>query len=235
MNILFVSLGPGDPELITLKGLRALEGCDHIFCPTIKTKAGREISRARDIVLELGIDSSKIELYNLPMSRDRAAALQNYREVSEKAIELFDRGVKVVITAEGDGGFFSSSQYINDMLIAKGYPTKRISGVPAFIDCGTLANIPVVKGDCRLEVIPYVTDIKELEDSLRGDKNVVLMKVSQMESLLKEVMVSNNTHTFHYFENCGFSDLEFYTNRKEEIVNRDFPYFSILIITKKEE
>lgn len=73
----FVSLGPGDPELITLKGLKALQKADIIYCPATRGKLGI-ISRATDILKALGVDESSIHPFILPMSKQRADALNAY-------------------------------------------------------------------------------------------------------------------------------------------------------------
>ena len=51
--VIFVSLGPGEPELITVKGLKALQTADCIFCPETLAKDGNRVSRAADILLQL--------------------------------------------------------------------------------------------------------------------------------------------------------------------------------------
>ena len=69
-KIFGISLGPGDPELITLKALKALNAVDVIFCPGTKSGEGRMKSRALDILRQLEVDETKIRLFQVPMSRD---------------------------------------------------------------------------------------------------------------------------------------------------------------------
>ena len=66
----FVSLGPGDPELITLKGLKTLQKADIIYCPATQGKHGI-ISRATDILKAIEVDESLIHPFILPMSKER--------------------------------------------------------------------------------------------------------------------------------------------------------------------
>ena len=70
----FVSLGPGDPELITLKGLKTLQKADIIYCPATQGKHGI-ISRATDILKAIEVDESLIHPFILPMSKERTDAL----------------------------------------------------------------------------------------------------------------------------------------------------------------
>ena len=80
--IQFVSLGPGEAELITLKGLKALQNADCIFCPETPVRDGHSLSRAADIMLRLDIPANRIRRFSLPMSKQRTDALNAYDQVS---------------------------------------------------------------------------------------------------------------------------------------------------------
>lgn len=232
-TITFASLGPGDPELVTLKSLRLMQASDYVFYPITLQRAGGEISRSGDILKALGIEESKMQGYYLPMSKDRRLAYKAYEDMAERVMLLADQGKSVAITAEGDAGFYSSSQYIKDILTERGYHSERVSGVPAFIDCACLADIHIVSGERALEVIPYIADEERLLSSLRAGKNVVLMKVSQSENIIKKaIMDMPRRYQLHYIENRGIHDKEYYSSVREDILARSFPYFSILIITQ---
>ena len=82
-RIIGVSLGPGDPELITLKGLNALQQADVIFCPATNVAGGETKSRALDILKALPVELTKIQLYQIPMSQSRTEAIVAYDNVFE--------------------------------------------------------------------------------------------------------------------------------------------------------
>ncbi|MFI3281947.1 MAG: precorrin-2 C(20)-methyltransferase [Rikenellaceae bacterium] len=228
--ITFVSLGPGDPELITIKGFKALQTAEIILTPATITRSGEFSSRAKDIVTNLGIETAKIECFNVPMSRNREATLTAYHDVATKAMELSMGGKKVAITAEGDAGFYSSAQYIEENIWAAGGKTIRIAGVPAFVDCARLAQTHIVNQDSSFEVIAHVESPEQLQHAMHQDKSIVLMKISQWEESIKNVIRESHNHTFHYVESCGVEGKEFYTSQKEDILERKFPYFAIIII-----
>ena len=79
--IQFVSLGPGEAELITLKGLKALQNADCIFCPETPVRDGHSLSRAADIMFRLDIPANRIRRFSLPMSKQRTDALNAYDQV----------------------------------------------------------------------------------------------------------------------------------------------------------
>lgn len=226
--VIFVSLGPGDPELITLKGLKALQQVDLIFCPGTEAS-----SRALDILLSLGIGRNKIELFHVPMSKNRSLATLAYKQVAEKIAGYYNKEMRIAVTAEGDAGFYSSAHYISDTLHALEIPTKRIAGVPAFIACGALANIHVVKQKEELTVIPGIVTKESLVEVLNRHNTVVVMKPSQSEDAIKRILQEQGI-LFHYFENIGIVEKEYYTTDYDEIKNRKFPYFSLLIIQKQQ-
>lgn len=236
MSIIFVSLGSGDPELITIKGLKTLQKSDVILCPSTTSSKGVISSRSNDILSALEIEDTKIRLFEVAMVKERTEIIRQYRNVALLASELYSKGLNVAIVAEGDSGFYSSSQYINDDLVAMDIPTKRIEGIPAFISCGALANIHIVKQNEQLIVVPGITTLQELTEYIDIGRSIVIMKPSQCEDIIKQILESTTQNTLiHYFENVGVADKEFYTINKKEIQDRKFPYFSLLIIQQNKE
>ena len=123
----FVSLGPGDPELITLKALRTLREADYIYTPVPVSRKGRHASKAAEMMLSLGIREEQIQLYDLPMSKDRDGALEAYEIVAREACEKqkAEPNARIAIVAEGDCGFYSSSAYIGEHIEQEGFPQSR--------------------------------------------------------------------------------------------------------------
>lgn len=152
--ITFVSLGPGEAELITLKGLKALQAADCIFCPETPARDGRPLSRAADIMLRLDIPAGHIRRFSLPMSKQRTDALNAYDRVYAEALSLHHAGRKVAVVAEGDAGFYSSIHYIYEKLQAAGIPVEQIAGIPAFIAAGARGGLHIASQEERLTVIP---------------------------------------------------------------------------------
>lgn len=230
--IAFVSLGPGEAELITLKGLRILQESDSILCPATAS-AGQEkiVSRAADILHQLDISTDKIKLFPLPMSKDRLLAMQVYDKMYETAAVLYEAGHRVVVVAEGDAGFYSSIHYVYHRLETLQIPVCGIPGIPAFIACGALAGLHVVQQEERLVVIPGNTTAGELTACLCSDLTVVIMKLSRCTNELHRFIAAHPEYYYHYFENAG-TEKEYYTTCQNELQTKAFPYFSLLIIQK---
>ncbi|WP_455640629.1 precorrin-2 C(20)-methyltransferase [Parabacteroides sp.] len=225
----FVSLGPGEPELITVKGLKQLQQADIIYCPATCNKSGNTISRAADIVSALGISNDSIRNFLLPMSKDRTAAWKAYDALYAEAAANYAAGKRIIIVAEGDAGFYSSIQYIYDKFTAAGIAVQRTPGIPAFIAAGALAGLHIVKQEEQIIVIPGTPTAEELSEKISAGYVIVIMKLSQCVEAVHECIRKHPENRFHYFENVG-TEKEYYTADKQIIVEKSFPYFSLMII-----
>ena len=143
--VIFVSLGPGEPDLITLKGLKALQNADCIFCPETRTTNGRTSSRAADILHALDIPDTALSRFALPMNKKREQAFAVYDKVYGEASLLHKENKKVCIVAEGDAGFYSSVHYIYEKLQARNIPVQHIAGIPAFM-CFSISSAVMIPG-----------------------------------------------------------------------------------------
>lgn len=228
-TITFVSLGPGEPELITVKGLKTLQQADQIFCPATLTPSGKQVSRAANILRALEIEEHKIRPFVLPMSKDRQKAIEAYDQLLVDAANSLHKGKKVVIVAEGDAGFYTSIQYIYHQLEKEHIEVKRVPGIPAFIAAGATGGLHIVKQEERLMVIPGTATADELDQFIRQGYNLVIMKLSACIEAVHECIRRHPETHFHYFENVG-TEKEKYISDPEIIAQTNFPYFSLLII-----
>lgn len=225
----FVSLGPGDPELITIKGLKALQQADVIYCPATAGKQGSVLSRAADIIHALEIDEKSLQFFKLPMSKDRTEAWKAYDALFNEASAAYQEGKRVVIVAEGDAGFYSSIQYIYDRFTEAHITAQRIAGIPAFIAAGALAGLHIVKQEEQIVVIPGTATTKELAEKIKAGYVIVIMKLSGCIEAVHSCIHLFPETSFHYFENVG-TDKEYYTSDKKIIESKEYPYFSLMII-----
>ena len=227
-TISFVSLGPGDPELITLKGLRTLREADKIYCPGTTDAHNKPVSRAALLIGMLDV-KTPVTIFQLPMQKTRTQASEVYQTLVQQLIADVQSGLKPVVAAEGDAGFYSSVQYIYEQLIATDIPCNRIPGVPAFLAAAATAGIHLVKQEEQLHVVPGKTTIEELDRLITNRYTLVIMKLTQCDSILRQLILQHPDLEVHYFENTGLPNA-FYTTDISALQNRPFPYFSLLII-----
>ena len=229
--VYFVSLGAGDPELITLKALRLFERADVIYSPVSLSPNGRRASKSKSIMLSLGIKEEQIVSYDMPVNREREGAEDAYKQVAEdiKARRQANGDLIVAVVAIGDAGFYASSAYIGELLEAENIPTSYLPGVPALIASNALIGGQLVQLDEQLRVIPGLATPSEWAEAWQSKHTIVIMTGSMAEEEIKRAMKSYPHRHWHYLEYVGYEGKELYLNDVNQIAERKFPYFSLII------
>lgn len=221
--IIFLSLGPGDPDLLTVKAVKTLKAADVIMVPATGSR-----SRAADIIREW-CDKSRLTVYELPMLKDRQAVSAVYDRIYADCVSLYHKGRRVVVAVEGDVSIYASIHYVMDRLQAAGIPTEQSPGIPSFIAAAAEAGLSLVSQQQQLTILPGDADAKMLHQLLSSNHVVVVMKLSQCQEAVKEFLRRNPQTVCHYFENVDTPEA-YHTTLHEEIISRHIPYFSLCII-----
>lgn len=227
----FVSLGPGDPDLITLKSLKALQCADIIFCPATAAKDGTQKSRAAALLKALPV-SSPLRFFTLPMCKDREAAREVYDGVFEQVKALYGQGKRIAVAVEGDASIYASVHYVLERLTDSAVPTVQLPGIPSFIAAANEAALHLIRQEEKLAVIPGNATIAELEHCLQNHCVPVIMKLSQCAETAKQFMRLHPEYAYHYWEEVGTEHSTCLQDR-QQIIERKIPYFSLLIIKKQ--
>ena len=149
-----VSVGPGDPELLTLQAVRLLRQCPVLAAP--QTASGQML--ALDIArraLGSELDGKTILPLQFAMSRD-AAVLRASHETAASAVRPFlDAGQDVAMLNLGDVSIYATFGYLQEILQAQGYATAMAAGVPSFCAAAARLNLPLTGGmDAPLTIAP---------------------------------------------------------------------------------
>ena len=227
-KVTFLSLGPGDPELLTLKAVRILREADVILVPATGGADGQVKSRAAAIIGEW-CDAERIESFCLPMQRSREAVTTVYDEVFERVVTLYQQDKRVVVAVEGDVSIYASVHYVLERLLQRGVPVVQEPGIPSFIAAAAKAGVSLCSQQQRLIVLPGDADVENLRQLLSAHHTVVVMKLSQCQEAVKEFLQQHTDTECHYFENVGTPD-EFYATDHAVILRRKMPYFSLCIL-----
>lgn len=219
----FLSLGPGDPELLTLKVVKTLREADIVVVPST---AGR--SRAAEIIREW-CDEDKMYRYELPMQKDRSAVRKVYDDICQQVVAWYNEERRIAIVVEGDVSIYASIHYVLDELKRMDIPVIQQPGIPSFIAAAAMADLSLVSGQQRLVVLPGDADDETLKRLLASNHVVVIMKLSQCAEALKDFLRQHPTVTCHYFENVGTTEA-FHTSVCDVILSRQIPYFSLCIL-----
>jgi precorrin-2/cobalt-factor-2 C20-methyltransferase len=187
-----VGTGPGDPELLTLKAVRAIEGADVV---AYFAKQGNR-SNARGIVAELMTSQLEEEL-GYPVTteihrhdeRYKSATAEFYAQAAERVAAHLDLGRTVAVLSEGDPLFYGSYMHLH-VRLAHRYPTEVIPGITAMSGCWSQAGLPLVQGDDILSVLPGTLEETELAARLDKGGGAVIMKVGRHLPKIRRAIAS---------------------------------------------
>jgi len=223
-----VGVGPGDPELITLKSLRLIKSTEVIAYPKLKGSK----SFARNIIEEF-IDLPKVEIaIEIPMTVNRLPAQRAYNAAAQEISTHLNMGKNVVFLCEGDPFFYGSFMYLHSRLYKK-YLVEIIPGVSSMTACAAMAKKPLAARNEVLTVLPGTLSKKELERRLADNNSSAIMKVGRHIKKIKSVI-----------DRLGLMDSSLYIERaslKEQKVLKLIdapevaPYFSMVLVNKEKD
>lgn len=181
-RLIAVGTGPGDPELLTVKAVRALGAADVI---AFFAKAGND-SNARGIVASYLTNGAQELPLLYPVTTeihrkhtDYTSAITSFYDASAEAVAaLLDAGKTVIVLSEGDPLFYGSYMHLH-VRLARRYQTEVIPGITAMSGCWSQAGLPLVQGDDILVVLPGTLDEETLADRIRSVDAAVIMKVGR--------------------------------------------------------
>ncbi len=220
-----VGVGPGDPELMTLKAVRLIRENDVIALPGREPKETAAYRIAEAVVPEIA-EKELIPVY-MPMVKDRELIDREHREAALMLEEILDRGKNVVYLTLGDPTVYCTFSYIQHYLEADGYPVELVSGVTSFCAAAARLNLPLVEWDEHLHVVPAV---HKLEETLDRPGNYVLMKSASQMKRVKEILRQSGRKVC-MVENCGMAEEKIYRGVDE--IPDDSGYFSLIIAKEK--
>ena len=169
-----IGVGPGDPELLTVKAINALKRIDVLIAPKTEKKSD---SVALSIAQPHLKPSVEIIYRTFPMVKDFAAATEVFEAHRDEILNLLDGGRNVGFATIGDPMFFSTYIYIFRLLEPCGVNIVTIPGVPAFLAIASQIGRPIAFGNDILTVIPATAELPAIERSLDCADSTVIMKV----------------------------------------------------------
>ncbi len=174
-----VSVGPGAPDLLTLRAVRVIREAPVVAWPACKPGAP---SYARRIIAEY-LDPERQELLGLvfPMSRDQASLLPVWRENAAILAGHLRAGRDVAFVTEGDASTYSTFQHVREA-VAEQLPeagSSVVPGVSSVQAAAALAGRALAQADERVAIVPATWRIEELRETLLHNDTVVLLKVAR--------------------------------------------------------
>ncbi len=173
-----IGIGPGDPELITLKGARLIGGCRNLFVPKARTASE---SVALTIARPLVGPEAKIEELLFPMTADREELSTKWDEAASRVAAILAAGEDACFLTLGDPLLYSTYIYLLRAL-RKTLPdltAVTVPGITAFGAAAALAGFPVGEGREPVTICPAADDLTAVRRALSQGGTVVLMKIGK--------------------------------------------------------
>ncbi|AUP81307.1 precorrin-2 C(20)-methyltransferase [Flavivirga eckloniae] len=226
-----VSLGPGDPDLITLKGLKTLHKVDKIYYPGSLFKNDRKASYSRAILNHYELDLEKLEGFYLKMDLEREQAKTIYETTFQQILADYNKGLSIAIVSEGDISTYSSFSYLLEKIKVHQLTINLIPGITSYLHLAAESAMPLCLQNEKVVVIPRMQSKEELQEAINHFDTVVLMKIKSVMDII-ESATNEDKHQITYAERLGTQE-QFVTNHWDTIKQRETPYFSLIIIKNK--
>ena len=183
-----VGVGPGDPELVTVKARRIIEAADVVAYPIGPGREGVACAAAapylgeqEQIALEYPVTTQESDHPD-----GYEGALRDFYDESARRIAAeLDAGRSVAVLCEGDPFFYGSYMYLHERLGSR-YPCEVVPGVTAFSAAAAAAGTPLAKRDDVLTVLPGTLEPAELAARVRGADAAVVMKLGRRFGAVRE-------------------------------------------------
>ena len=170
-----IGVGPGDPELLTVKAIKAIEQVDVLIAPKTEKKDGSVALTVAKPYLKKDVE---IVYQVFPMVKGFAEnSTDAWESNKQEILELLRSGKNVAFLTIGDPMFYSTYIYVFRLLENEGVDIQTIPGIPAFAAIGSQLGYPIVEGDDVLSIIPATASPEKVEKAMQAADNVVLMKV----------------------------------------------------------
>lgn len=224
-----MGIGPGDPELLTLKAVRIIKESDYIFVPKASFK---DESLALKIVREF-VDDRKVCEQVYPMTKNKDALKTAWMDAARDVAEKIALGKDVAYLTIGDPLTFSTYIYLLQNL-SRLIPEENINTVPGITSynaAACLANFPLVESSMKLAVVPVSKDVNELRPILQSFDTVVLMKVAKRLDAVIELLEETGLAESSLFASYVGQTNSFVTRNLSLLKGKDKGYMSVIVVS----
>ncbi len=223
-----IGIGPGDPELVTIKGARLLGEAHVVAVP----KTGDE-KESLALKIAGGYINPGTEILTLifPMTRDDKEKIRIRHDNAMFILAKLEEGKNVAFITLGDPMLYSTFIYIAGHLKERGVEIETVPGITSFSAICCSRNIPAAEGNETLTLVPLHRNT-DIERVMEENDNIVFMKVSSDSARLgAELKKYEKEREIIIATRCGSDDEEF--SGDPGVLNGEIPYLTTVIVKKK--
>lgn len=220
-----VSVGPGDPELMTLQSVRLLQRCPVIAAPQTKSGQMLALDIARGAV---ALDHKTIVPLYFPMTRETAILEEAHQQAAETLRAYLDAGQDVAVLNLGDVSVYATFGYLQEILQAEGYSTAMLAGVPSFCASAARLNTSLTGG---MNVPLTIAPGRAAEEILDLPGSKVLMKTGrQFPKTLETLAAHGKLEKSAMVCNCGLPGEEVWPDLSRYDTRYPAGYFTTILV-----
>jgi precorrin-2/cobalt-factor-2 C20-methyltransferase len=227
-RLLGIGVGPGDPELLTLKAVRLIRSA-----PTVAyVSANGRPSLARQIVAEhLQAGQKEIKL-TLPMHPSPEVTQAAYGEGAARIGTELEQGRTVALLCEGDPLFYGSFGHVLERL-GNRYPTEIVPGVSSVAAAAAAARRPLVFGADTIAVLPATLPEERLAAQLQQVEAAAILKLGRhLDKVRKVLQQQGLTERAVYVERASTPQERVIA--MVDLVETEAPYFSLILLGRRD-
>ena len=217
-----VGVGPGDPELMTLKALQTIKKCQVLILPAESREKCVAYQIAAQVLPE--ISEKPFLCLVMPMTKDKERLEKNHEEGAAKVAEILAKGEDAAFLTLGDPTVYATSMYIHQRIAKLGYPTEIVSGVPSF--CAAAAKLGISLGE-RQEQIHIIPASYDVESAMQLPGTKILMKAGKKMPVVRKCVQEHNGWAA-MVENCGMTEEHLWTD--VENMPEQPGYYTLVIV-----
>jgi len=224
-----IGVGPGDPDLLTVKAIKAIEAADTLVCPEARNGKG---SFAFEIAEQYIPKDTNILTLEFPMVHDHDVMMAAWKENAKIISERVKKGENVAFLTLGDPTVYSTYMYLLP-LIDQDITVETIPGITSFCAVAANQNLPLALWEETFGIIPLKHGCESAEKALDHYDNVIIMKPSHDSEKLAEILESKGLQDkFVMISKCS-TDIQQVTTDIQTLKDGKVPYLSTMIVKRK--
>ncbi|EFM12248.1 precorrin-2 C20-methyltransferase [Paenibacillus curdlanolyticus YK9] len=227
-----VGVGPGDPELITVKAFRLLKECPVIAYP--RKRMGAK-SYALEIV-ELYVNTAEKDMLGLvfPMTKDQATLDREWNKTTELIWQHLQAGRDIAFVTEGDPNLYSTFIHMARLMqkLHPEVPIRSVPGISSVLGAAARLNVPLADGDDQVAIVPATGDRDEMKRAIVEHDAIVFIKVAKVLDMMIDIL-----EELHLIDKASVvtkvtSPQELVWRNIRELKGQELEYLTLMVVRK---